>query len=163
MPTCPTFGGFPPLSCACRTMKRGSGCSAVGQLCAGREGSGQRWDEGGSSSLWSHPFLLGPVSQAPKQLLQATCVWLSAGAALYGQSYTPLYGSLHKCRKTKLEQGQVATGMIRKHVLIFILKVTSWKDLKWLMDIKSEMNKRSRQLLTFFSKVFLVWQQVFCS
>lgn len=54
----------------------------------GREGSGQRWDEGGSSSLWSHPFWLRPVSQAPKQLLllQATCVWLSAGAAWYGLS-----------------------------------------------------------------------------
>lgn len=82
MPTCYTLG-FPPLSCACRTMSSGSGCSAVGQLCAGREGSGQRWDEGGSGSLWSHPFWLRPVSQAPKQLLlvllQATCVWLSVG------------------------------------------------------------------------------------
>lgn len=51
-----TLGAFPPLSCACRTMSSGSGRSAVGQLCAGREESGQRWDEGGSSSLWSHPF-----------------------------------------------------------------------------------------------------------
>ncbi len=84
----PLLGGFPPLSCACRTMSSGSGCSAVGQLCAGREGSGQRWDEGGSSSLWSHPFWLRPFSQAPKQLLLllllTTCVWLSAGAAWYG-------------------------------------------------------------------------------
>lgn len=60
----------------CRTMSSGSGCSAVGQLCTGREG----WDEGGSSSLWSHPFFCwGPVSQAPNQLLLlATCVWWSA-------------------------------------------------------------------------------------
>lgn len=81
MPTCPTLG-FPLLSCACRTMSSGSGCSAVGQLCTGREG----WDEGGSSSLWSHPFCRGPVSQAPNQLLLlATCVWccVLAGTAWY--------------------------------------------------------------------------------
>lgn len=36
-----TSGAFPPLSCVCRTMSSGSGCSAVGQLCAGREGSGR--------------------------------------------------------------------------------------------------------------------------
>lgn len=36
-----SLGGFPPLSCACGTMSSGSGCSGVGQLCAGREGSGR--------------------------------------------------------------------------------------------------------------------------
>lgn len=47
--------------------------SVAGQLCSKREGLGQRWDERGSSSLWSHPFQLGPFSRAPKQLLQADC------------------------------------------------------------------------------------------
>lgn len=38
--------------CECRTMRGASGRSAAEQLCAGREGSWQGWDEGGSSSLW---------------------------------------------------------------------------------------------------------------
>lgn len=38
-----TLRAFPRLSCPCRTISSGRGCSAVGQLCSGREGSGQRW------------------------------------------------------------------------------------------------------------------------
>lgn len=70
-------GAFHLPLCECRTMRGVSERSAAEQLCAGREGSWQGWDEGGSRSLWLHPFRLETILSTSQQLplSQALCVF----------------------------------------------------------------------------------------